>query len=99
MGDWAYNSGRGYGGSATSLQSPALDGSNITVSSNTTLEVCNDFVRGMMRVQVIALVRPLNDIFIVYVDGEIATQLVAVNEWSEVALSLQPGPYMVNFRY
>ena len=69
------------------------------MSSNTTLEVCNDFVRGMMRVQVIALVRPLNDIFIVYVDGEIATQLVAVNEWSEVALSLQPGPYMVNFRY
>ena len=42
---------------------------------------------------------PPSDIFVIYVDGESAAQLVDVNEWTDVALGLEPGPHRVDFSY
>lgn len=46
-----------------------------------------------------ASIQPPLDIFIIYVDGLAAAQLVDVNEWTPLALVLGPGPYTIDFSY
>lgn len=83
----------------TSLRSPDLEGTPIPSVSNVTLEICDDFLGGVMRLQAYASVNPPHDIFIIYVDGAPAAQLVDVNEWTPVALGLEPGPHLIDFSY
>ena len=97
-GDWALSTEQAFNGT-TSLKSPDLDGSQVTSVSNATLQICDDFLGGVLRLQVIASVLPPNDIFIIYVDGESEKQLVNMHEWKNVTLELEPGPHRVDFSY
>mmetsp|Transcript_9622 Transcript_9622/g.21698 ORF Transcript_9622/g.21698 Transcript_9622/m.21698 type:complete len:825 (+) Transcript_9622:721-3195(+) len=101
-GVWAVSTEKAYDvndSGITSLRSPNLDGTTIPSVSNATLEICNDFLGGVLRLQVYPSVIPPRDIFIIYIDGEPAAQLVDVHEWTPVALGLQPGPHRIDFSY
>lgn len=82
-----------------SIKSPNLDGSPTPVTSNATLTLCQDFTGGVLKVQVKASVLPPSDIFIIYINGESAAQLVDVQEWTEVTLGIPPGPQIIDFSY
>lgn len=99
-GVWSVTTDKSFDGT-TSLKSPTLEGSGaVSSTSNATLIICKEnFPGGVMRLQAYASVQPPTDIFIVYIDGEAAAQLVDVNEWTELALGLEPGPHVVNFSY
>jgi len=98
-GTWSTTTDKFFEG-AISLRSPPLEDIGTTSSiSNATLQICDDFLGGVLRLQAYASVQPPRDIFIVFVDGEVAAQLVDVNEWTELALGLEPGPHVIDFSY
>ncbi len=67
--------------------------------SNATLEVCDDFLGGVLRMQVYASVEPPRDTFIIYIDGDEAAQLESVNEWQTLELGLTSGQHRIDFSY
>jgi hypothetical protein len=83
----------------SSIRSPILEGSLAAAISNATLQVCNDFPGGLLKLNVYASVQPPRDIFEIYIDGESAAQLVGVNEWTLLELGLEPGPHRIDFSY
>ena len=83
----------------TSLKSPFFEGSVAPAISNATLEICDSFTKGVLRFWVVASVMPPNDIFVVYIDGEAAAQIVDIHDWTEIELSLEDGPHKVEFSY
>lgn len=96
-GVWTTDTEQFFSGDA-SIRSPNLEGTAGGMS-NVTLDLCDDFTGGVMTLKAFASVLPPADIFIIYVDGESAAQLVAVQEWTDVELSLSPGPHRVDFTY
>ena len=99
-GVWALTDEKAYSGT-NSIRSPILESEDVTskLVSNTTLQICDDFLGGVMRLQAYASVQPPRDLFIIYVDGVAAAQLVDVNEWTPVALGLEPGSHRIDFSY
>mmetsp|Transcript_14522 Transcript_14522/g.23582 ORF Transcript_14522/g.23582 Transcript_14522/m.23582 type:complete len:117 (+) Transcript_14522:3-353(+) len=82
-----------------SIKSPYLEDSEGPAISNATLVTCDFFPGGILQFKTIASVLPPHDIFIVYIDGEEAAQLVNVNEWTEPTLGLSPGAHRIDFSY
>ncbi len=97
-GVWTLTDEKAFSGT-TSIRSPVLVDATLKSISNTTLQICDDFLGGVMRLQAYASVAPPLDLFIVYVDGVAAAQLVEVNEWTSVALGLEPGSHRIDFSY
>lgn len=97
-GVWAIDSSTASVGTY-SIRSPNFDGEPIKQVSNATLEVCDDFEGGPLTFYAIASVLPPQDVFIVYIDGEVAAQLVDVQTFEEVKLELKPGAHRVDFSY
>jgi len=48
---------------------------------------------------VYASVEPPRDIFIIYIDGVEAAELVGVNEWQTLELGLTSGAHTIDFSY
>ncbi|KAL7442907.1 hypothetical protein ACHAXH_009021, partial [Discostella pseudostelligera] len=95
---WAITTEKASDGT-TSLGSPKLVGSSTPVTSNATLQVCDDFLGGVLRTMVYASVEPPRDIFIIYIDGVEAAELVSVNEWQTLELGLTSGAHTIDFSY
>lgn len=95
---WAITTEKASNGSS-SLRSPKLVGSSTPVTSNATLQVCDDFLGGVLRTMVYASVEPPRDIFIIYIDGVEAAELVGVNEWQTLELGLTSGAHTIDFSY
>lgn len=96
-GDWAIASDRAFSGES-SLKSPDLVGITNAIA-NATLHVCDGFRGGSLQLQAWASVLPPNDIFFVYVDGEVGQTVTGVFNWTEVAVLLSPGPHVIEFSY
>ncbi|KAL7548230.1 hypothetical protein ACHAWF_011520, partial [Thalassiosira exigua] len=98
-GDWLVTDENSQSGTY-SLRSPDLEGSPAAAFSNATLELCDNFPGGELRLWIYAPVRPPHDIFAIYVDGVEAAQLVDVDEWTQVPPEvMSPGPHIIDFRY
>jgi len=96
-GNWALSTDKAYTGT-TSIKSPDFNGAGSSIS-NVTLEICDNFIGGSLHFWVLASVVPPHDIFMVYIDGEAAAQLVDINEWAEIDLQLEAGAHKVDFSY
>jgi len=92
---WSISTDKSYEGTS-SLRSPTV---RVSSTSNATLQLCDDFLGGVLKLQAYASVQPPTDLFIIYVDGEAAAQLVDVNEWTELDLGLEPGSHLIEFSY
>ena len=97
-GAWAVSADKAFNGTH-SLKSPDLEDTPSLSVSNATLILCDDFEGGTFLMKVWASVQPPWDIFVVYRDGEVAGQLVDVNEWADFGLTLEPGPHRIDFSY
>jgi hypothetical protein len=95
---WALTHKKAFEGKK-SIRSPIFEDGRAAAVSNATLQVCNDFPGGLLRLQVYASVLPPRDIFEIYIDGGSAAQMVDVNEWTVLELGLEPGPHRVDFSY
>lgn len=82
-----------------SIISPDLDGSVGRAVSNATLQTCEEFSGGVLRLNAFASVFPPFDWFHIYVDGSVAGAMVDVNDWTTVELVLQPGLHTIDFSY
>jgi hypothetical protein len=97
-GAWAISTDKAYDGT-TSLRSPNFDDRPTAAISNATLQVCDEFPGGLLKLQMYASVQPPRDIFEIYIDGQSAAQLVDVTEWTVLELGLEPGNHRIDFSY
>ena len=97
-GVWTLSSKKAYEGKS-SLRSPKFEDRTTAATSNATLQVCDDFPGGLLKLQMYASVQPPRDIFEIYIDGESAAQLVDIHEWTVLELGLEPGPHQIDFSY
>jgi len=95
---WAISTDKAYDGT-TSLRSPNFDDRPTAAISNATLQVCDEFPGGLLKLQMYASVQPPRDMFEIYIDGQNAAQLVDVNEWTVLELGLEPGPHRIDFSF
>mmetsp|Transcript_28474 Transcript_28474/g.57297 ORF Transcript_28474/g.57297 Transcript_28474/m.57297 type:complete len:567 (+) Transcript_28474:69-1769(+) len=98
-GVWAIDSTSDAYTGTYSIKSPNFDGEPTKQISNATLEICDDFEGGPLVFYARASVLPPQDVFIVYIDGVVAAQLVDVQTFEEVRLELKPGAHTVDFSY
>ncbi|KAL7468613.1 hypothetical protein ACHAXS_008865 [Conticribra weissflogii] len=97
-GEWFIDTAQAFEGTY-SIRSPDLEGSTTAVYSNATIVTCDNFVGGVLSAQVLASVLPPSDLFIIYIDGNSAAQLVDVQEFTEVTLGIPPGVHVIDFSY
>jgi hypothetical protein len=98
-GVWAIDSSSAHTGQY-SIKSPNFDGEPTKQISNATLEICvPEGQAGPLTFYAKASVLPPQDVFIVYVDGVLAAQLVDVQTFEQVRLELEPGDHRVDFSY
>jgi len=97
-GEWFIDTAQAFEGTY-SIRSPDLEGSPTAVYSNATIVTCESFPGGVLSAQVLASVLPPSDLFIIYIDGDSAAQLVDVQEFTEVTLGIPPGVHVIDFSY